>query len=98
AANLVQMANADGRAQRLLQRLQGVTAVGSRLRDIIGHRRSARQHDVVAYGDVCRYHGVASGDELPPDLGRASHHEAGGEEAVLAQIAVVRNMTNVVQL
>src|SRR6202030_3196326 len=42
--------------------------------------------------------GIAAGDELPSDLGRSSHHEAGREKPVLAEVAVVRNMTNVVEL
>src|ERR1700676_5532293 len=45
-----------------------------------------------------RHDGIAAGDELPADLRRTSHHENGGEEAVLAEVAVVRNMTNIIQL
>src|ERR1700682_3277678 len=44
-----------------------------------------------------RHHGIAAGDELAADLRRASHHETGGEEAVLTEVAVVRNMTNIIQ-
>src|SRR5476649_2800436 len=86
AADLIQMTQADGRAQRFLQGLQGIAAVRSRMRHIVGYRGSARQHHVVAHRDVRRHHRVAPGDELPANFGRAAHHEPGGEEAVLAQI------------
>ena len=48
--------------------------------------------------DVRGHDGIAARDELPADLRRSAHHETGGKETVLAQIAVVRNMTNVVEL
>src|SRR5258708_18781780 len=43
------------------------------------------------------HHGISAGNELPSNLGRASHHEAGREEAIFAEIAVMRDMTNVFQ-
>src|ERR1700733_1472396 len=41
---------------------------------------------------------VAAGHELAADLRRAAHHESRREEAVLAQIAVMRDVADVVQL
>src|ERR1700736_5002784 len=43
-------------------------------------------------------HGVATGYEVATDRRYPGHNEAGGVEAVLAEIAVVRDMTDVVEL
>src|ERR1035441_1097988 len=98
SANFVQMADADGGLHRLLQRLQRIAAVRSRVGHIVGHRRAAGQYHVVGQGHVRGHHRAAAGDELPADLGRASHHEAGRIKAVLPQVAVVRDVANVVEL
>src|ERR1700677_3668703 len=41
---------------------------------------------------------MAAGHESAADPGRSAHHEACGIEAVLAEVAVVRDMADVVQL
>src|SRR5450631_4718798 len=97
-AHFVQMADAHGGFHRLFQRLQRVAAIRSRFGDVVGYRRAAGQYHVVGQGHVRGHHRAAAGDELPADLGRASHHEAGRITAFLPQVAVVRDVANVVEL
>ena len=96
-ANVIQMPDGGDGFHGLLERLQGIAAVGTGVRHIARHRGSSRQDHIVSKRDMRSHDGIAAGDELPADLRRASHHEAGREKAVLAQVADVRNMTNIVQ-
>src|ERR1700729_1866737 len=97
-AYFIQMPDAHRGFQRLFQGLQRITAVGAGVRYIVGDGGSAGKRDIVANGDMGGDDGIAARDELPSDLGRSSHHEARREKAVLSKVAVVRNMTDVVQL
>src|SRR5258708_31789492 len=97
-ANWIKRVKGSGGAQPFLKGRKGIAAISAGVGHISGHRGSARKHHVVADRNVRRDHGIAAGNELPAYLGRAAHHETGGEESVLAEVAVVRNMTNVVQL
>src|SRR3979490_2173862 len=98
SAYFVQMTDAYSGSQRLFQGLQRIAAVGPGVRYVVSDGRPAGKHDIVADRDVGGNDGIAARDELPSDLGRSSHHEASREKAVLAKVAVVRNMANVVQL
>ena len=98
AANVVQLAERDQRLQRVFQRLQRVAAVLAALGDVVRHGRPAGEDNVVGDGQVRRDDRVAAGHEPLTDRGRARHHEAGGVEAVLAEIAVVGDVADVVDL
>src|SRR5450631_37498 len=98
AAYLIQMPDAHSSSQCLFQRLQRIAAVGAGGRHIVGDGRPAGKHDIVANCDVRGNDGITARDELASDLGRSAHHEARREKAVLAKIAVVRNVTDIVQL
>src|ERR1700733_10495835 len=98
SAYLIQMPDAPRGYKPLFQGLQWITAIGAGVRYIVGDGRPAGKRDIVANGDVGGDDGIAARDELPSDLGRSSHHEARREKAILSKVAVVRNMTNVVQL
>ena len=63
-----------------------------------GHGRAAGEHHVVGQRQVRRDHAVAAGHEATADRRRSRHHEAGRVEAVLAQVAVVRDVADVVDL
>src|SRR6267142_1277303 len=97
AAKVVQLADADRRLHGLFQGLQGVSAVTARLADVVRHRRSPREDHVVGHGHVRGDNGSAARDELPPNLGGAARHEARRVEPVLAQVAVVGDMANIVE-
>src|SRR5271165_5884876 len=97
AAKVVQLADADHRLHGLPQGLQGISTVTSRLADVVRHRRSPREDDVVGHRYVRGDDGSAAGDEVSTDLGGAAHHEAGRVEAVLAQVAVVGDVAKIVQ-
>jgi hypothetical protein len=98
SAYLIQMPDAHRGFQRLFQGLQRITAIGTGDRYVVGDRRPAGKRDVVADRYVGGNDGIAARDELPADLRRSAHHEARREKAVLAKIAIVCNMTDVVQL
>src|SRR5271170_1431521 len=97
-AYFIEMPDAHGGLHRQLDWLQWIAGVMAGVRYIFRDRGSSRKHDIIADCDVRRDDGVAAGDELPADLGRPPHHESGGVEAVLAKVAVVRDMTDVVEL
>src|SRR6202035_885060 len=98
AAYFIQMPDAHRGFQCFFQGLQRITAVGTGGRYIVGDGRPAGKRDIVADGDVGGNDAIAARDERPSDLGRPSHHETRREKSVLSQVAVVRNMTNVVEL
>src|SRR5271168_2125383 len=98
SANLVQIADVHRGLHRLLQRLQRITGVVPGVGHVVCDRGPAGEHDVVAERHMLGNHRVAAGDELASDFGRASHHESRRIEAVFDEIAVVRDVTDVVQL
>src|ERR1700737_4310615 len=98
AAKLVQMPDADDGLHRLFQRLQRIAPVTTRFANIVRNRRSSGQHHVIGQGYVRGDNRAATRYELPADLGGAARHETGRVETVLSKIAVVRNVTDIVQL
>src|ERR1700730_460023 len=96
-ANVVEVSDIDDGLHRLLQGLQWIAAVGTGVGYIACNRGAAGQGYVGSQRDMRGHDGISAGDELPADLRRAPHHETGREESVLAQVAVVRNMTSIVQ-
>ena len=97
-ADLIEVPDIGDGLHGLLQRLQGIASVGTGIGHVARDGGPAGQDYVVSQRDMRGHHGIAAGDELPADLRGSPHHEAGREEAVLAQVAVVRNMTNIIQL
>src|SRR5271166_6113393 len=96
--DLVELAQADRGLDGILQGLQRIAAIGAGFQNIVGDRGSPLQRHVIGDLDVGGDDRIAAGHEIAADLGRSAHHETGGEETVFAQIAVVRNVANVVEL
>src|SRR5271165_3940819 len=97
-ADLVELAEADRGLDGFLQGLQRITAVGTGFQDVVGDRGSALQGHVIGNLHMRRDDRIAAGHEVAADFGRSAHHETRGVKTVLAQIAVVRNVANIVEL
>src|SRR6266850_1314927 len=97
-ADFIEVPDAGDGLHGLLQRLQGIPPVRTGIGHVAGDGGTAGQDYIVSQRDMRGHHGIAAADELPADLRGSPHHEAGREEAVLAQVAVVRNVADIVQL